>query len=308
MEALMRIRNLPAFLVALLLLLAVACGGGSDEDSSSNQPAGNGGDELVLSAIEALGRSADDFQQDVDSMQGNLAMDMTMGDVSFGMQGEYGFQAPDQMFMTMEFTGASEEVISLGDLGEMEILVSGDQIYMNIGLFGGWVKASLDDLGLDADQFRELLSDQSPFDYAELVKGLGGDVQVQDLGPEDLDGRGVHHYRLSSDYVTLMEALGGAFGDGFSDSGFPVEDLAGPVVLDLWLGTEDLLPYKLAAKGAYVVDDIYAAGLGGNMAFNMTITIDEYNGAVSFPDPPADAIDISELGDEMFGGLPEGDE
>jgi hypothetical protein len=299
----MRIRTLPALLVALLLLLAVACGGGgTGEDSSSNEPAGSGdaGDELVLSAIEALGRSADDFQQDVDTLQGNMVIDMTMGDVSFGLQGDYGFQAPDRMFMTMEFTGSSEEVIDLGDLGEMEVLVVGDQFYMNIGLFGGWVKASLDDLGVDADQFRDMLSDQAPFDYSELVEGLGDDVRVQDLGLEDLDGRGVHHYRFSSDYPTLMEALGEPFGDGFSDSGFPVDDLEGPVVLDLWLGTDDLLPYKLAAKGAFVIDDLYAAGLGGNMAFNMTISIDEYNGAVNFPDPPADAIDISELDDEMF--------
>jgi len=44
------------------------------------------------------------------------------------------------------------------------------------------------------------------------------------------------------------------------------------------------------------------------MAFNMTISIDEYNGAVTFPDPPADAIDFADLGDEMFGGFPEGEE
>jgi hypothetical protein len=40
----------------------------------------------------------------------------------------------------------------------------------------------------------------------------------------------------------------------------------------------------------------------------MSISIDEYNGVVNFPDPPTDAVDISELDDEMFGDLPQGDE
>jgi len=302
MEAPMRIRNLPAFLVALLLLLAVACSSGDKKDATSEETGGDASDELVLSAIDALGRSADGFQSDVESMQGNLAMDMTMGEVSFGMQGDFAFQSPDRMSMTMAFTGASEDIISLGDLGEMEILIIGEDIYMNIGLFGGWVKASFDDLGVDAEQFRELLSDQSPFDYSALIEDLGGDVQVQDLGLEDLDGRGVHHFRASSDFTTMMDALGGTFGDGFSDSGFPVEDLDGPVVLDVWLGTEDLMPYKLTAKGAFVVDNIEAAGLGGNTAFTMTVQVDDYNGAVVFPEPPADAVDISEFGEEMFSG------
>jgi hypothetical protein len=215
-------------------------------------------------------------------------MDMTMGEVSFGTQGEFAFQAPDRMFMTMEFTGVSEDIISLGDLGTMEVLIIGEDFYINMGLFGGWAKASLDDLGVDAEEFRELLSNQSPFDYSELIKELGGDVQVQDLGLEDLEGREVHHYRIASDYATLMEAMTGTFGDGFSDGGFPTDDFAGPVVLDIWLDTETLLPYKLAAKAAFVVDDIAAAGLGGNMAFSMTMVIDEYNGAVAFPDPPTD--------------------
>ena len=299
----MRIRLLPAILIALCLLLAAACSGSGGEDAASNQPdtADGTGDELVLNAIEALGRSADDFQTDVTSLQGRMSMEMTIGEMPFGFGGDFAFQSPDRMQMTMEFSGGDDTLFDLTQFGSMKVLVIGEDIYIKMAFLGdSWVKASFEDLGVDADQFREMLADQSPFDYSALVDGLGDDVQVQDLGPEDLEGRAVHHYRFASDYGTLMEALS-SFGGGFSDGGFPVDDISGPVVLDLWLGTDDLLPYKLAAKGAFVVDDIAAVGLGGNTAFNMTIAIEDYNADIDFPQPPADAIDISEIGEDMLG-------
>ena len=245
MEAPMRmaLKLIPALLVALLLLMpAVACKGGSGGDSSSNRPAGgdqpasdentgdtDAGNAAVFSAIEALGRSANDFQEEVESLQGEMSMDMSMGEMAFGFQGDFAFQSPDRMHMTMEFTGGEDAIMDLSEFGNMEILLLGEDIYINMPFLGGWVKASLDDLGVDADQFRELLSDQSPFDYSELVAGLGGDVQVQDLGVEDMDGGSYRHYRISSDFAKLMEAMAGAFGDDFTSGTFPTDEIGVPL-------------------------------------------------------------------------------
>jgi hypothetical protein len=321
MEAPMRVqlKLIPAILIAVLVLFAVACKGGGSGDDSSNQPAGDasgqaasdqgGGDasdELVLSAIEALGRSADDFQQDVSSMQGTMAMDMTIGEWSIGFGGDFAFQSPDRMHMTMDFSGGEGDLIDLSEFGSMEVLLIGEDIYMNMEFLGGeWVKASLDDLGLDADQFRELLSDQSPFDYSALVEGLSDDVQVQDLGTEDLAGRSVHHYRVSSDFLTIMEAMSGAFGDDYAGESFPMDELSGPVVMDLWLDTATFLPYKLTAKGSFVVDEDPIAGVPGTFSFNMSIVIDEYNGDIAFPEPPANAIDMADITNDPFAGFGE---
>jgi hypothetical protein len=316
------LKAFPALLLAALLMLAVACksGGGNSGDSSSNQPVGDtgesasnqgdgsaaGDDALVLSAVEALGRSADDFQQEVTSLQGTMAMDMTMGEMSFGFGGDFAFQSPDRAHMTMEFSGGEDTIIDLSEMGTMEILLIGEEIYIYMGFLGDkWVKASLDDLGVDAEQFRELLSDQSPFDYSALIESLGGDVQVQDLGVEDVNGHSTRHYRVSSDFATLMEAVSGAFGQDLGGQPFPMDDIAGPVVMDLWLDTETFLPYQLTAKGSFVVDQDPIEGVPGTLSFNMNIVIEEYNGDVTFPDPPADAIDFANFGDEMFGDLEE---
>jgi hypothetical protein len=316
----MSLKLIPATLLALLLLFAVACksGGGDNNDSSSNQPAGEAGDaggestseqggtsgeseDLVLSAIEALGRSADDFQQEVTSLEGAMAIDMTMGEMSMGLGGDFAFQSPDRMYMTMEFSGGEDTLIDLGELGTMEILLIGEDVYIKMAFLGDqWVKASLDDLGVDADQFRKLLSDQSPFDYSAIIDSLGDEVQVHDLGIEDVEGRSLQHYRVSSDFATLMEAMSGTLGNDLSGATFPTDEISGPVVMDLWLDTGTFLPYKLTAKGSFVVAQGVIEGDPGTFSFHMNIEVEEYNGQVTFPDAPADAIDMADISEDTF--------
>jgi hypothetical protein len=308
------LRTFGAAPAALLLLLAVACssGGSTGGDSASeaggqvpDAPSGGGEPEpeaAVLSAIEALGRSAEDFQAEVQSLRGEMTMDMSMGEVSFGMSGDFAFKAPDQMHMTMELSGGEGGAIDLGALGSFEMLVRDDKIYMNMPLLGGWTVATLDELGVDAEQYREMVNNHSPFDYADLVESFGDAAQVQDMGDEEIDGTTYRHYRIESDLMNLLEAVAGAFGDEFSgDEMLPAEGIGGAVAADIWLDSETMLPYKLTAEGSFSGPGIEGELSAEEMVFEMTIVVSEYNGDVTMPEPPADARPFSELGAGLFG-------
>jgi len=283
----------------LLIVFAVACGGG---DSASSKPAGEGEpDAAVLNAVEALGRSADGFQEDVESLQGEMSMEMSLGEMEFGLSGDFAFKSPDQMHMKMEFSGGEGEFFNLGELGNIEMLLIGDEIYMNMPFFGGWVVMSLDELGVDAQQYRDLLESGSPVDYGSLIEGLGDSVAVQDLGEEEVAGHAVRHYRLESDFASLMEAFGGGLGDDLTSDLLPVDALDGPIVTELWLDTETLLPYKVTASGSFQMGRLSADAGSDEMTFEMTMVITQYNGFVKLPDAPKDAVPLAELGEGMFG-------
>ncbi len=305
------LKSLPAFLIAVLLMLAVACENGGDSgDSSSNEPAGNNSstsnepndagnaepEAAVLSATEALGRSASDFDEDVQSLQGEMQMQMAMAGMEFGLNGDFAFQSPDQAHMKMAFTGGDDSVFDLSQFGTIEVLVDGDMIYMNMPFLGGWVKGSLSELGVDAAQFEKLLENQSPFDYSALIEGFSGDIQ--DLGVEEVDGGSYRHYRIDSDFATLMSSLSGALGE---DSGVPTDAFSGPIVMDIWLDTETLLPHKVTAEGSFDTGEAITDAVVGDMTFSFTIVINQYNGNVTFPEPPADAKSINELEDSLGG-------
>jgi hypothetical protein len=224
-------------------------------------------------------------------MQGEMQMQMSMAGIEFGIDGDFAFQAPDQAHMKMTFSGGEDSVMDLSQFGDIEILMDGDTIYMNMPFLGGWVKGNLSDLGVDAGQFEALLEDQSPLDYSALIEGLSGDVQ--DLGVEEIDGGSYRHYRVNTDFATLMDALSGALGE---DSGVPTDAISGPIVVDLWLDTETLLPYKVTAEGSFDTGEAITDAMLGEMKFGFTIVIHQYNGTVTFPEPPADAKSFEDVG------------
>jgi outer membrane lipoprotein-sorting protein len=295
------IKTLLVTATGLVFVVAVACGGGGgDSASNGDQP-----DAAVLDASEALIRSADGFQEDVDSLQGEMSMEMSFGGVAFGLNGRFAFKSPDQMYMKMEFSGDEGEFFNLRELGDIEMLLLGDEMYLNMPFFGGWVVMSLDELGVDAQQYRDLLESGSPVDYGSLIEGLGSSVEVSDLGEEDVAGHHTRHYRLESDFASLIEAFGGTLGDDFTSDLLPVGALDGPVVTELWLDTETLLPYKVTASGSFEMNQLSSGYGSDEMTFEMTIVIIQYNGFVKLPEPPKDAKSLDELGEDMFGGFEE---
>ena len=295
------IKTLLVTATGLVFVVAVACGGGGN-DSASN---GDRPEAAVLNAADALIRSADGFQEDVDSLQGEMSMEMSFGGMEFGLSGDFAFKSPDQMHMKMEFSGGEDELFNLGGLGNIEVLLFGEEMYLNMPLFGGWVVMSLDDLGVDAQQYRDLLESGSPFDYEALIAGLGDSAEITDLGEETVSGHEARHYRVESDFGSLMEALGDALGDDLTSDLLPVDAIDGPIVMELWLDMGTFLPYKMTASGSFGMDQLSADAGSEEMTFEMTIVISEYNGAVTLPAPPEDAQSLDELGEGLFEGMEE---
>jgi hypothetical protein len=230
-----------------------------------------------------------------------MTMEMSMAQMSFGIAGDFAFQAPEQMHMKLDFTGGEGQLIDFSELGSIEMLLLGDRMYMYVPFFGGWTVATLDELGVDAEQYREMLNNHSPFDYADLVDSFGDAANAQDLGEEEIDGGTYRHYRIESDLASLMDALAGAFGDDVTDETMlPSGDVSGPILADIWLDSETLLPHRLTAEGSFssgTTDD----GATNTMQFSLAIVVDAYNGDVTIPDPPADAQPFSELNTDLSG-------
>ena len=276
---------------ALIALFAVACssGGGTDR-TTSEQPAGgtdgSTSEDLVSAApLEVLSASAESFQQEVESLQMEMEFSMNVGDFVVDSSSEMAFQAPDQMHMTMDFSG----------LGSFEVLVLGTDIYVNIPM-QGWVVMSLDDLGLgelgvDASAFEDSFSNHSLVDYEAIVDSLGGDVE--DLGEETVDGGTYRHYRATVDFADVAAA----FGDSFeAPVDMDLENASGPLAFDAWVDPETFLPYVLTAAGEF------AFGAEA-MVFDATMRFTGYNEPVEIPGPPEDAVPFSDL----FSGLFEDD-
>ncbi len=292
MRAFKRGMPLP-LLAALLLVVAVACAGGSGgqgtssqpaPDQTSDQPAGDVSQPLVSNAIEVLGKSAERFQQEVESLQAEMEFSVESSAFSMGATADFAFQAPNKMHMTMKlnFSDGTATVTDLSELGNIEMLLLGDEVYMNTP-FTGWVSMSLAEMGADAEQLQSLLSSHSPFDYGAIIEQLGG--QVKDMGQESLDGGTYNHYRVTMDLADVMAAISDSL--GATDS-LPSADLSGPVTLDLWVDPDTFLPHKLTAGGTLQI-------ASEAMVFDMTMRFLDYNQPVEIPAPPPDAQPLQSL-------------
>ncbi|HEU4760507.1 MAG TPA: hypothetical protein VFT91_11075, partial [Dehalococcoidia bacterium] len=130
--------------------------------AASREPGGAGTPEpLVSNAAKALGASAERFQREVSSLRGEAEFNMDIGGIAMQGTATFAFQAPDRIYMTMEFTGGGQQdsgaALDLSGLGTVEMLMLGTDIYMKIPLAGDkWGVMSLTDMGVDADQFREM--------------------------------------------------------------------------------------------------------------------------------------------------------
>ena len=290
-------------LLTLLLVLAAACGGGDDKggDASSNQDGSNSSGALtqllVSNPSEALGKSADTFADEVESVQGKFSLSFTGGAFAGAMGGDFAFRAPDQVHMTMNLAMDGEDaLVSLGDMN-FEILMLGDQMYINTPLFGGWVVMSMDDLGVDGEQYQKLVEAKSPFDYSALVGGLDA---VENLGTEQIDGTTYTHLRVESDIAELI----GAFGDSLSSGGLDpatlsLDKVSGPFAFDLWVDPDSGLPFRVLAAGDLAVPGVTGTDGESAVGFELQFDFTDYNGNVDMPAAPQDAKSFVEI----FGAL-----
>lgn len=284
------------FLFLTLLVLAalalVACSGADGSDSTSGDP--SAGDDLYVSnGTDVLAASADRFEQDITSLEGGLEMTVAADGMDFGIDADFAFEAPDQMHMKMTMSGDDGAGGDLGDLGTTEFLILDGTYYFLMPFFGGWMSLSLDDVGLsgaDLGEMQDLLSTDAAFDYQGLVDAFGG---VEFAGEEEVDGRDMLHYSVSADLADALAAISGAFDSATEGTGMPpLGDVSGPIAMDIWIGADDYLPYLIT------MDIGLSSPEDGNLSIDMTMHIDAYNGDVTIPDAPSDAISFS----DMFGG------
>lgn len=300
-------RFLPAGIVALLLVALAACGGSgepSDEQKDSGgtpaASAASGADaaghdaakyaDLVVSnGTGVLGASAQRWSQDVSSVRSEFQFHVGSTAMNMSGSGEFVFQAPDKMHMTMDLSGIPGLTSGSGGLGNMELLLRDGNVYMNSPLTG-WIQMSLKDLGADSESFEQLLSSHSLFDYDSLLAGLGEGVTF--VGEESLRGEAVARYRVTADLNQLLDSITQAMSGQIGGEVLPSGGASSPMTMDIWVGKDSLLPAKVSASGMLAMASV-------NMSVDMTMDFYGYNEPVSLPDAPRDAKSLT----DALGGL-----
>jgi len=146
------------------------------------------------------------------------------------------------------------------------------------------------------------------------------------VGTEDLAGAKVYHVKATADPQKLADALMKAAKDpslarklggtsqlkqleqGLSQNGQQVEQLKKSlknVSVDYWIGVDDMLIHKASFNA--VVDTKGQKGMTGidGMTMGMELTMADFDQPVTVT-PPADALPLKSLLNQMFGGLTTG--
>jgi len=283
-------RILAAAFLTAALSIAAACGGG--EEQTSNLPPEDSSDLLVANPSQALGKSVDRFEENVESVEALFTFGVGVDGITFGADGRFSYVSPDSMYMLLNMSGGGGG-IDLENLGEFELLLLGDELYMNTG-FTGWVKMSIDDFEGGAEALKNLRDGHTPLDYQMLIDSIGG--EIQNLGTEVVDGKTVTRLRVTTDFATLMNSIADSVSDNGVDDPFFAADLSGPMTLDIMIDPQTLLPYKFEASGELAMN-------GQSADFAMTFRFFNYNGPVIIPEPPADAKPFDEGFSDAFGNF-----
>ncbi len=305
-------------LLAILLLAAAACGGGGDNasgDAGYQKDAGNSSDSgrsgssngalsdlLAANPADALGKSAAAFSGQVKSMKGDFLFSMSGAGATMDVKGDFSYRAPDSVYMTMDVAGMGGDAVSALSNMKFDILMLGDKLYMNTPFLGGWVVMTMDEIGVNAQQYEKLLQDHAPFDYSALIKDTEG---ITVVGNEEIEGHTYAHVQVQTDFAQAMAAIAASFqSTGFDSSTLPTSALSGPLTLDLWVDPDSGLPYRIQASGSIDMPDTGTGTAAGPMQFQMKFDFEEYNGSVDIPDAPKDAksfVDLFSNGGGIFG-------
>jgi hypothetical protein len=264
-----------AVALGLICLVAAACGGDKKSSRSAEAPAAptaTAASTELVSASAVLSNAAQKSQQ-VDSLRGELSMDMDFGQVHVGLDGNLLFKAPDTGYVTMHILGR-----------DIEVLVYGTDMYMRAE--GDWMKLDLSAVGIDTSQFEDIVKNRGFFDLDSLTDSLG---DVEQLKDETIDGKVYHRYQADADFDELL----GKLPDGFIDPTIAsaASDAISKVGFDFWIDPETELPRRFAMTMSMDIE-------GDSGTMEMTFDYLEYNGQVDIPAKPTDAkpFDPSELG------------
>src|SRR5437667_11933767 len=275
-----QLRILFAGLLLTALVLGAACGGGGDKNEKQTSVKPAEADLLVSNPSGALGASAGKFEDEVDSVEGEFTLEMKIGDVSVSADGTFAYKAPDTVQRTMNRAGAGEELQGLEQLGQFEVLILGDQFYVNTS-YTGWMSGSIDDIPGGAGSLKELREGHSPFDYRSLVDSLN--AKVENLGDTTVFGKTYTRLRITTDLKPLMkDVAGSSVGDNGLDPTLLGVDFSSPVTMDILVDPATLLPFTLEASTTLNFGQ-------ESMDFAMKFKFFDYNGRVDIPEAPKDA-------------------
>lgn len=323
----MRRRTVSTWLVlilALALLAAAGCGG--DKSSSSSAPA----------ATVAAGVSADQVVKDSEAKMAQLNSASFTADMALEVQGDPAKMTdPTQQAMlsqgvSLHVEGASSTDPMASDM-KMSVGIAGQTLDVGMMAQGdeAWVEYQDKWYAVDQKNSRSL-SDQAKTGAAptEQLKSLGLDpsawgTSYEMVGVEDMAGTQVYHVKATADPAKLAEDLTKAMNDpslldklgdpstakqleqGLAQNKQQVEALKKSltdVAVDYWIGVDDMLMRKaefsagLAPKGQQGME-----GIDG-ISVKMSMTMADFDQPVSVT-PPAQALPLDKLMNEMFGGM-----
>jgi hypothetical protein len=323
----MRRKSVSTWLVlglALTLLAAIGCGG--DKSSSSSAPA----------ATAAAGVSADQVVKDSEAKMAQLKSASFTADMGLEVQGDpnkmtdptqkallsqgvtlhvEGKSATDPMAVDMNLSaGVAGQTLEFG------MMAQGDKAWVEYQ--GKWY-------AVDKKNSKSL-SDQAATGAAptEQLKSFGLDpsawgTSYEMVGTEDLAGTQVYHVKATADPAKLAEDLTKAMNDpsllnklgdpstakqleqGLAQNKKQVEELKKSlrdVAVDYWIGVDDMLMRKAAFSAALATKG--QKGMEGvdGMTMTMTMTMADFDQPVTVT-PPAKALPLDTLMNEMFGGM-----
>jgi len=296
-----KLRLMALTVVALGGLAVAACGGSKESapppgaPSESTAAAANAGanDELfVRNGVEVLGRSSAAFaSSDVHSFTGETKFSFQIGGQTMSETSTFASEDPDRFYMEMKLDGSEEfSLIPLGDAGTVKMLARDGTFYMN--LFGSWMSFSPEELGADQAEIDKVMDSGSIFDYSSFVKDS---ANVSYIGDEDVNGHSTARYKFQGTVDELVSAFSDAVGGGGSSVEEKLSTDASnmPVTVDIWIGKDDFLPYKLAMTAS-------ANTAEGHMELTGEGTFDNYNEPVTIPEAPDDAVSMAEFFAGMF--------
>jgi hypothetical protein len=251
---------------------------------------------FVSNGAEVLSRSATAYEsQEVTSFTGASNYSFKIGTFALNQSSDFASQAPDRLYVRTTYEGGDAQgVVDLTQGGVMEMLARDGSFFLNFG-DDTWVIASEADLGAEEGEFGSMLDWGAPFDYKGFLDDRPEDVRY--IGTEDVNGHTTARYKFEGTLQGLFASFAEAFGDvgdmGLTEA-FMETGVDGPITIDIWVGKDDYLPYKLAMTTS--MNTAY-----GRVDLTGQTTFDNYNAPAPIPEAPADPITFEELFADWFG-------
>lgn len=297
-----KLKLLPLAVLASAALVLAACGGSKEtappaaptESPAAHANDGANDDDLfVRNGAEVLGRSSTAFAgADVHSFTGEMNFTFKLGQTEFSETAHFASEDPDRFYMEMSLDGGDEfSLLPLEEFGTMKMLSRDGTFYMF--MFGAWMSFSAEDLGVEQAEIDKLMDSGSLFDYSTFIKDT---ANVTYIGDEDVNGHATARYKFQGTVEELFASFSDALGSGGAstiEENLSTGETNTPVTIDLWVGKDDFLPYKLAMTAS-------ANTAEGRMELTGEATFDNYNEEVEIPDAPDDAVSMAEFFAEMF--------